>query len=89
MQLFNASLYSSFGNSLIGFPEQNSPSDCFASLPDFWIDKKISSSADGDLGRCPKKKRNRTRAFGLSFLKKLAQNFVRSLYFSLDSFNIK
>lgn len=55
MQLFNASLYSSFGNSLIGFPEQNSPPNCFASLPDFWIDKKISSSADGDLGRCPKK----------------------------------
>lgn len=56
MQLFNASLYSSFGEPpLIGFPEQNSPPDCFASLPDFWIGKKISSSADSDLGRCPKK----------------------------------
>lgn len=74
MQLFNASFYSSFGNSLIGFPEQNSLPDCFASLPDFWIGKKISSSAGDDLERCPKK---------------LAQNFVRSLYFSLDSFNIK
>lgn len=55
MQLFNASLYSSFGNPLIGFPEQNSPVDCFASLPDFWIGKKISSSTDDDLGRRPKK----------------------------------
>ena len=74
MQLFNASLYSSFGNPLIGFPEQNRPPDCFASLPDFWIDKKISSSAGDDLGRCPKK---------------TATERVRSFYFSLDSFNIK
>ena len=41
------------GNPLIGFPEQNTPPDCFASLPDFLDRQRISSSADDDLGRCP------------------------------------